>query len=65
VLTIVAQYYTSALNTTFGLKVRSFYTTTTKHVLDIHEEARRLGGWNRSNVVESPADAPEASTKAP
>lgn len=64
VLTIVAQYYARALSTSVGQKVHEFYTQTSKHVRDIHEEARRLAGWHKSeDVVESPADA-ESSTKA-
>ncbi|KAF9650386.1 hypothetical protein BDM02DRAFT_1415941 [Thelephora ganbajun] len=59
----VGDYYVRALKTPLGLKVQEFYTTTTKHIHDIHEEARRLAGWNKSNVVEPPVDA-EASTKA-
>lgn len=62
-LTIVAQYYTRAWSTPLGSKVQAFYTTTTKRVHDIHEEAMRLAGWNKSGVVEPSADA-EASTKA-
>jgi len=58
----VGDYYLGALSTPFGLKVQAFYTTTTKHIHDIHEEARRLAGWNKSNVAEPPADA-EPSTK--
>jgi len=60
----VAQYYVRAFSTPFGSKVQAFYTTTTKHIHDIHEEAKRLAGWDKSNVVEPPADAAEASTKA-
>ena len=36
------QYYSKALSSPLGQKVLSFYTTTSKQVLDIHEEARRL-----------------------
>jgi hypothetical protein len=36
------QYYAKALSSTYGEKVRAFYTTTTKQVQDIHEEAKRL-----------------------
>ena len=55
-LTIATQYYVSALNTAFGRKVHIFYTHTSKHVLDIHEEAKRLAGWHKTKVDESPAD---------
>jgi len=37
-----SDYYTQALTSPWGQKVREFYTTTTKQVLDIHEEARRI-----------------------
>jgi len=60
----VGDYYLRALNTPVGLKVHSFYTTTSKHVHDIHEEAKRLAGWHETNVVEPQAGASEASTKA-
>lgn len=36
------QYYTRAISSPFGQKVFQFYTTTSKQVLDIHEEAKRL-----------------------
>lgn len=62
VLTIVAQYYARALSTSVGQKVQDFYTKTSKHVLDIHEEAKRLAGWHKTNTVEPPADV-ESSTK--
>ncbi|KAK4687666.1 hypothetical protein P7C73_g2451, partial [Tremellales sp. Uapishka_1] len=35
-------YYSKALNTPIGQKVVSFYTTTSKQVLDVHEEAKRI-----------------------
>lgn len=65
VLTIVAQYYTGALNTSFGSKVQAFYTTTAKRVHDIHEEAKRLAGWNKTNAAEPvPAEAEPSSKSA-
>ncbi|KAI0345667.1 hypothetical protein BDW22DRAFT_1405573 [Trametopsis cervina] len=35
-------YYSRALSSPFGQTVLSFYTSTSKQVLDIHEEARRI-----------------------
>ena len=61
-LTIATQYYTLALNTSVGRTVQRFYTHAAKHVRDIHEEAGRLAGWQKTDVVESSADA-ESSTK--
>ncbi|MBW0528522.1 hypothetical protein O181_068237 [Austropuccinia psidii MF-1] len=36
------QYYEKALSSTNGSKVKEFYTTTSKQVLDVHSEARRI-----------------------
>jgi len=36
------EYYTKALETPIGQRVRDFYTTTSKQIFDIHEEARRI-----------------------
>lgn len=36
------QYFEQALNTPTGQKVRDYYSATSKQVLDIHNEARRL-----------------------
>lgn len=38
----VHEYYSKAIGTGVGQKVHSFYTTTSKQVLDVHEEARRI-----------------------
>jgi hypothetical protein len=35
-------YYSKAIGTGVGQRVHSFYTTTTKQVLDVHEEAKRI-----------------------
>lgn len=63
-LTVLTQYYTRALGTPFGQKVQTFYTHTTKHVLDIHEEAKRLAGWHEKEVVELPTDGESGTIKA-
>jgi len=39
---IGGKYYQAALSSPFGSKVHSFYTTTHKQVLDVHEEAVRI-----------------------
>jgi len=59
----VGDYYARALNTVFGSKVRDFYTTSSKRVQDIHEEAARLAGWQKSNVVESDGVQPAPSVE--
>jgi len=63
VLTVVVQYYARTLSSPLGLKVQEFYTTTTKRVHDIHEEAKRIAGWDKSSAMEEPVEA-GASTKA-
>jgi hypothetical protein len=55
------QYYSKALESPFGQKVRAFYTTTSKQVLDIHEEAKRISA---SQTPTSPTTA-TAGTAAP
>ncbi|KAF9013370.1 hypothetical protein BDQ17DRAFT_1419529 [Cyathus striatus] len=45
---IANDYYAKAITSPFGQKVRSFYTNTSKQVLDIHEEARRIAGEEKA-----------------
>ncbi|KAI9454115.1 hypothetical protein F5148DRAFT_1277370 [Russula earlei] len=39
---VAGDYYARALASPLGQRVRAFYTTTSKQILDIHEEARRI-----------------------
>ncbi|KAJ7718113.1 hypothetical protein DFH07DRAFT_973382 [Mycena maculata] len=55
-------YYTQALASPMGARVRDFYTSTTKQVLDIHEEARRIAAQKAGSAP--PATATDA-TPAP
>jgi hypothetical protein len=48
-------YYASAIASPLGQKVRAFYTTTTKQVIDIHEEARRIADSNKTTTAAQPA----------
>ncbi|EKM49700.1 uncharacterized protein PHACADRAFT_265282 [Phanerochaete carnosa HHB-10118-sp] len=41
-------YYSRALASPWGQKVKAFYTTTSKQVLDVHEEARRIASQQPS-----------------
>ncbi|RPD56114.1 hypothetical protein L226DRAFT_509852 [Lentinus tigrinus ALCF2SS1-7] len=43
-----SDYYARALSSPFGQKVKAFYTSTSKQVLDIHEEARRINEAHKS-----------------
>jgi len=48
---IANDYYQSAITSPFGLKVKAFYTDTSKQVQDIHEEARRIADQQKSQAV--------------
>jgi len=59
-------YYEKALSSPFGRKVFSFYSTTSKQVFDIHEEARRIASQQQSAPTAAvatsnvPVTAPES-----
>lgn len=55
---ICAKYYTRAISSPLGQKVKEFYTTTSKQVVDIHEEARRLAAEQKNAAAGAPAAAP-------
>jgi hypothetical protein len=50
------EYYSKALSSPFGQKVRTFYTTTSKQVLDIHEEAKRISTSSTPSAPGSTGD---------
>ncbi|PPQ99195.1 hypothetical protein CVT26_014118 [Gymnopilus dilepis] len=45
---IAQDYYTKAIQSPFGQKVKAFYTDTSKQVQDIHEEARRIADQEKA-----------------
>jgi len=53
-------YLSKALTSPLGQKVKQFYTTTSKQVVDIHEEARRIADENKQTSA-----APAHSEAAP
>ncbi|KAG6837614.1 hypothetical protein H0H93_006135 [Arthromyces matolae] len=59
-------YYARAIASPWGQKVRSFYTSTSKQVQDIHEEARRIVDQHKAATSEKPeaATAQTSETKA-
>ncbi|CAL1713471.1 unnamed protein product [Somion occarium] len=59
-----ADYYTKALSSPFGQKVKQFYTTTSKQVLDIHEEALRIANLHPKPAEEAPTGAAAAPGSA-
>jgi hypothetical protein len=58
---IANDYYQMAIASPFGLKVKAFYTDTSKQVQDIHEEARRIADQQKSQA----APAASATTESP
>jgi len=50
-------YYTRAISSPLGQKVLSFYSTTSKQVTDIHEEAKRIADTQRAAAGEQPPAA--------
>ncbi|PCH40352.1 hypothetical protein WOLCODRAFT_88638 [Wolfiporia cocos MD-104 SS10] len=60
-----SDYYSRAIASPFGQKVFSFYTTTSKQVLDIHEEARPPTATSTGvGTAEPPLDPAVHSEKA-
>ncbi|KAK0503795.1 hypothetical protein EDD18DRAFT_1130735 [Armillaria luteobubalina] len=51
-------YYEKALASPFGIKVKEFYTTTSKQVHDIHEEARRIAVQHKGSSAPAGSPAP-------
>ncbi|KIM43247.1 hypothetical protein M413DRAFT_444056 [Hebeloma cylindrosporum] len=47
---IANDYYTWAYSSPFGQKVKAFYTDTSKQVLDIHEEAKRIANQEKEKA---------------
>ncbi|KAG6900392.1 hypothetical protein C0993_011380 [Termitomyces sp. T159_Od127] len=61
-------FYAKAIASPLGQKVRSFYTSTSKRVQDIHEEARRIAEQHKSSSGAADSgekhEAPGASAPA-
>jgi hypothetical protein len=45
------EYYSKAIKSSLGSQVRDFYTSTSKKVLDIHEEARRIANDQKEKAA--------------
>ncbi|CAE7202501.1 unnamed protein product [Rhizoctonia solani] len=50
-----SSYYERAINSPLGQKVFAFYSSTSKQVLDIHEEAKRIAGETKQSTPGSPS----------
>lgn len=56
------EYYSKAIKSSWGGKVRDFYTGTSKQIVDIHEEARRIANDQKEKAASrNAAPAPEVS----
>lgn len=56
---ISMKYYSSAITSSLGQKVRAFYTSTSKQVRDIHEEALRIA--NEQKLKAGNSATPDAT----
>ena len=54
------KYYLKAIASPLGQQVRDFYTSTSKQVIDIHAEARRIAAQEKVK-----AGGPASATNAP
>jgi len=57
-------YYSKALSSPLGERVRAFYTTTAKQVQDIHEEARRLTEARKAEAARNQSEKSVDDTSA-
>ncbi|KAF8798852.1 hypothetical protein BYT27DRAFT_7202564 [Phlegmacium glaucopus] len=57
---VAHEYYSKAITSPLGQKVRAFYTSTSKQVMDIHEEARRIATQQKSKAG-NPGTAADAA----
>jgi len=60
-----SDYYSHALKSPFGQKVMAFYTTTSKQVFDIHEEARRIASGPHSQHTQDTGISTGVGSAAP
>lgn len=52
-----SKYYTAALNSPVGSKVQAFYTSASKQIHDVHEEALRIAEAKKSEKVTGSASS--------
>ncbi|KAH7885131.1 hypothetical protein F5I97DRAFT_1928555 [Phlebopus sp. FC_14] len=60
---VAHEYYAKALASPFGQSVLSFYTSTSKQVMDIHEEARRIADQHKAQTT-STSPGPATTSEA-
>jgi hypothetical protein len=52
---ISIKYYSKAIASPLGQQVRDFYTSTSKQILDIHEEASRIASQQKDKAASDAA----------
>ena len=52
---ISIKYYSKAIKSPLGQQVRDFYTSTSKQILDIHEEASRIASQQKEKAARDAA----------
>jgi hypothetical protein len=52
---ISIKYYSKAITSPLGQQVRNFYTSTSKQILDIHEEASRIASQQKEKAARDAA----------
>jgi len=62
---IAHEYYSKAISSPFGKSVLDFYTSTSKQVRDIHEEARRMVDQHKDQPASSPFSGATGSDAQP
>jgi len=55
-----SSYYERAINSPLGQKVFAFYSSTSKQVLDIHEEAKRIAGETKQSSAPASPSKPHS-----
>jgi len=55
------EYYSKIVGTPVGQRVHSFYTTTQKQVLDVHEEAKRIAEAKKTAAAQAEVANPAAA----
>jgi hypothetical protein len=59
---MLVKYYSKAIQSPLGQQVRDFYTSTSKQISDIHEEARRIASQQKEKAASrNSATAPDAT----
>lgn len=59
------EYYSKAFSSPFGQRVMSFYSSTSKQIFDIHEEARRIADAHKQSQPQAPSQAGGAPPSEP